>query len=312
MENNSATKNTNLSVLNKKCLLIYYSGTGNTKYLTEKLVQKLEQVHFDVEVYRIDPLHLEQLDLSKYNLIGVGYPIYGFNLPKIVHAFFKKQRFSEHQRVFVYKNSGETYQENDSSSLVLSHMFKRQKVNFSNEYHFVMPYNIHFRYEEKLIKEMLVMDEKLMQILVKEIAENIPNIKKYRLRNNLINLPFRLTYIGGNVNVRFYKVDNEKCIKCGLCVKGCQMKNIYFNKKGNIAFHHKCLMCMYCTLNCPKDAIKMGLFNSWRVNKPYNFNEIEKIELKQPVITDETEGFFKCYIKTYKDINQRYKELFGK
>ena len=55
----------------------------------------------------------------------------------------------------------------------------------------------------------------------------------------------------------------------------------------------------------------MGLFNSWRVNKPYNFSTIEKIELKEPVITEKTTGFFKCYIKTYQYINQRYKELFG-
>ena len=67
---------------------------------------------------------------------------------------------------------------------------------------------------------------------------------------------------------------------------------------------------MNFTLNCPKDAIRMGLFNSWRVNKPYNFQEIEKIELKEPVITEGTKGFFKCYIKTFKDIDNRYQELF--
>ena len=70
-------------------------------------------------------------------------------------------------------------------------------------------------------------------------------------------------------------------------------------------------MCMNCTLNCPKDAIRMGLFNSWRVNKPYNFKEIENLELKQPIIAENTKGFFKCYIKTYKQIKTRHKELFG-
>ena len=89
------------------------------------------------------------------------------------------------------------------------------------------------------------------------------------------------------------------------------MNNIYRDKHGRIKFHSHCLMCMNCTLNCPKDAIKMGLFNSWRVNKPYNFNEIEKIELKEPIITKDTKGFFKCYVKTYEQIKTRHKELFG-
>ncbi len=34
--------------------------------------------------------------------------------------------------------------------------------------------------------------------------------------------------------------------------------------------------------------------------------------LKETVITEKTTGFFKCYIKTYQYINQRYQELFGK
>ena len=89
------------------------------------------------------------------------------------------------------------------------------------------------------------------------------------------------------------------------------MNNIYRDKIGKIKFQSHCLMCMNCTLNCPKDAIKMGLFNSWRVNKPYNFKEIEKIELKEPIITENTKGFFKCYIKTYEQIKTRHKELFG-
>lgn len=297
---------------NKKCLLIYYSGTGNTKYLTDKLSLHLQNEGFDVEVYRIDPLHIDKLDLSKFDLIGIGYPIYGLNVPSKVHKFFKKQRFNIGQRVFIYKNSGETYPVNNSSSLVLRKMIKHQKACLTNEYHFIMPYNIHFRYDENLVKEMLTIDEKLMDILVKEIVDEIPNIKKYTFPNNFWNRMLRLMYIGGPINVSFYKVDKKKCIKCGKCIQGCQMKNIYFNKKGNIKFHHKCLMCCYCTLNCPKDAIKMGLFNSWRVNKPYDFNQIEKIELKSPIITSETKGFFKCYIKTYQDINKRHQELFRK
>ena len=128
--------------------------------------------------------------------------------------------------------------------------------------------------------------------------------------NNFINYPMRLTYVGGSVNVLFYKVANKKCIHCGLCIKNCQKKNISFDKKGNVKFGTHCLMCMACTLNCPTDAIRMGLFNSWRVNKPYNFDEIEKIELKEPVITEDTKGFFKCYIKTYKEIKKRHEELF--
>ena len=296
---------------NQKCLLIFYSGTNNTTFLTNKLKERLLKENFEVDVYRINPLKLETLNLTKYDLIGIGYPIYGFNLPKTVHKFFKLQKFSKNQRVFVYKNSGETYFLNDSSSLVLRKIIKKQRANFTNEYHFIMPYNIHFRFHENLVKEMLIVDDLLLDILIKEIKENIPNIKKYKLSINLINHIFRLTYIGGNINVLFYKVNKNKCSNCDLCIKSCQMKNIYRDKNNKIKFHHHCLMCMSCTLNCPKDAIKMGLFNSWRVNKPYDFDKIQNIVLKEPFITENTKGFFKCYKKTYKEIKEQHDKYFG-
>lgn len=294
-----------------KCLLVFYSGTNNTTYVTDKVKERLEEIGYEVDIYRINPLKIERIDLSVYELVGIGYPIYGFNLPGIVHKFFKKQKFIKDQRYFIYKNSGETYAANDASSLALRNMIKRKKGNLTNEYHFIMPYNIHFRYDENLVKEMLDINKLLLDILAKEIQDGIPNIKKYKFIYKLLNYPMRLTYVGGNINVLFYKVDNKKCSKCGLCINKCQMNNIYKDKNGKIKFHSHCLMCMSCTLNCPNDAIKMGIFDSWRVNKPYNFNKIEQIELKSPIITDETRGFFKCYIKTYKDIKTRHKELFG-
>lgn len=295
-----------------KCLLIFYSGTGNTSFLVNKVKERLISINYDVDIYRINPLHLETLDLTQYDIVGISYPIYGFNLPGIVHKFFKKQKFVNGQRYFIFKNSGETYGLNDSSSLALRKLINKYKGNLTNEYHFIMPYNIHFRFDEQLIKEMLSMDELLLDILVKEISDNIPNIKRYKWFYNILNYPLRLTYIGGNINVLFYKVDNNKCIHCNKCINNCQMNNIYLDKNNNIKFHSHCLMCMNCTLNCPKDAIKMGLFNSWRVNGAYNLKQIENTKLDKPIINESTKGFFKCYIKTYKDINNRHKQLCNK
>ena len=297
---------------NNKCLLVFYSGTNNTTYITNKVKDRLINAGYEVDVYRINPLNIEKLDFAKYDLVGIGYPIYGFNVPKTVDKFFRKQTLIKGQRYFIYKNSGETYGPNDSSSLMLKHRINKFKGNLTNEYHFLMPYNIHFRFDENLIKEMIEIDELLLDILVKEIKENIPNIKKYKLINNIINYPLRLTYIGGRINVLFYKIDQKKCVGCGLCIDKCQMHNIYKDKKGRIRFHTHCLMCMSCTLNCPKDAIKMGLFNSWRVNKPYDFEKIEKIQLSGPIINKDTKGFFRCYVKTYEEIKSRHQKLFDK
>jgi NADH-quinone oxidoreductase subunit F/NAD(P)H dehydrogenase (quinone)/NADP-reducing hydrogenase subunit HndC len=53
-----------------------------------------------------------------------------------------------------------------------------------------------------------------------------------------------------------FEVDEEKCIKCGICYKGCPVDAIEWKKK-ETAFidKRKCIQCMTCITNCPSDAI---------------------------------------------------------
>lgn len=297
------------------CLLIYFTGTFNTRYLTGKLKARLEGIGWNVTSYEIDPLNNERLDLSGYDIIGLGYPIHGYCAPWAFLKFIRHQRFPHGMKVFIYKNSGETEHANDASSKYVLRHLRLFGVKVRNEYHFIMPYNIHFRFDEKLVKEMLTMDEKLLDILVHEVSHGIPNRKCYKLWPRLVSaVVSRPQYIGGDVNSFLYKADMDKCVGCDLCIKRCPTQNIYRDSDGVLRFKHHCLMCMRCSLYCPVDAIHIGFLESWgwKVNGGYDFKKIEKIELDQPVITKDTKGFFHCYIETYDNINHRHDEIFGR
>lgn len=294
-----------------KCLLIYFTGTFNTRYISKLLKERLEKEGYTVDLYEIDPLNNEQLDLSSYDLIGLGYPIYGYNAPWPFLRFIRHQRFPKGIRTFIYKNSGETEKVNDASSLFVWRKLKRSGAIIQNEYHFLMPYNIHFRFDERLVKEILMMDEKLFDILVHEIKNQIPNIRRYRLWHRIVTRVVSIQFIGGDVNSFLYKVDEQKCVNCDLCIRQCPTRNIVRDEKGKIRFQHNCLMCMRCSFCCPTAAIDIGFLQGWKVNGPYNFEKIREIELEKPYITEATTGFFYCYIDTYKYINTRHKELFG-
>jgi len=296
-----------------KCLLLYYTGTFNTRYVTTELKKKLLREGFQVDTYEIDPLNNERLDWTGYDILGLGYPIYGYCAPWPFLKFIRKQKFPKGLKAFIYKNSGETEHANDASSKYFLRKLRRDGVKVTNEYHFIMPYNIHFRFDERLVKEMLGMDDKLLEILVYEIKNGIPNRKRYKLWPRLVStVVSRPQYIGGDINSFFYKVDKEKCINCDLCIKRCPTKNIYRDGEDTIRFHHHCLMCMRCSLYCPKDAIYIGFLEEWgwKVNGGYDFGKISQIQLEKPFITKDTKGFFKCYIETYEYINNRYDEIF--
>ncbi len=296
-----------------KCLLIYFTGTFNTRYVSQRLKEKMEAAGYKVDLYEIDPLKTEQLDFSGYDLVGLGYPIYGYNAPWPFLKFIRKQKFPKGIRTFIYKNSGETEKVNDASSLFVWRKLKRSRAIIENEYHFLMPYNIHFRFDERLVKEMLMMDEKLYDILVYEVTHQIPNIKRYKLWHKIVTRVVSIQFIGGDVNSFLYSVDDDKCAHCNLCVKRCPTQNIFVDKNGKIKFHHHCLMCMRCSFFCPTNAINIGFLQQWgwKVNGGYDFEKIKKIELTEPYITNDTQGFFHCYIESYENINRRYQELFG-
>lgn len=297
-----------------KCLLIYYTGTFNTRYVTQKLRERLERESWQVDTYEIDPLIDERLDYSPYDFIGLGSPIYGFCAPYPFLKFIQKQRFPRGLRAFIYKNSGETLPANDSSHKYVIRKLRHDGVRIEHEYHLLMPYNIHFRYEDALIREMMEMNRRLMDIMAYELTHDIPHMPKRSLISKVMSsLVSRPQYVAGDINSYFYKVDKEKCTECNLCMKRCPTQNIHRNEHGDIAFRHNCLMCMRCSLYCPADAIKIGFLDAWgwRVNKGYALQRIEQLPLDKPYITPETKGFFRCYIPTYARINRRYKELFG-
>ena len=191
-----------------KCLLIYFTGTFNTRYTSKILKEKFEKAGDEVDLYEIDPLKLERLDFSRYDIVGLGYPIYGYNAPWPFLKFIRYQKFPKGIRTFIYKNSGETEKVNDASSLFVWRKLKRSKAIIENEYHFMMPYNIHFRFEEELVKEILDMDEKLYEILLYEIKNQIPNIKRYKLWHKIVTRVVSIQFIGGDINSFFYKVKN--------------------------------------------------------------------------------------------------------
>ena len=291
-----------------RVLLVYYTGTYNTRYLANQVKQKFIDNKNQVDTIEITS-NTEPIDTSVYDLIGFSYPIYGFNSPLPFNKYVRKLRFNEKQKYFIFKNSGETLAMNNASSRILIRLMKRQKVTFLGEYHYVMPYNIHFPFDKEFVKQILIYNKKLMDVMFYNLENNIIFYIKSKLIYNIGAFFVGIQKIGGNVNSFLYKVDKEKCIKCNKCVNNCPHNNIYI-KNDKIKFHHHCDMCMRCSFFCPTNAIKIGFLEGWKVNGEYQFKKIENDEsLSSDYIDDNSKGFYKCFIKYFKFIDDEYKKI---
>lgn len=109
-----------------KILLIYYTGTYNTRFLTDR-AQDLFLAHGH-SVERVEIKHDTPVVCTEgYDLIGFGYPIYGFNSPLPFNRYVRKLNISARQKFFIYKNSGETFAVNNASSRILLRLMKKEK-----------------------------------------------------------------------------------------------------------------------------------------------------------------------------------------
>ncbi len=294
-----------------RVLLVYYTGTYNTRYLSDRVEERFLGAGDTVDRIEITS-KTPARDASDYDLIGFSYPIYGFNAPAPFLRYVKKKlKTRRGQRFFIYKNSGETFAMNNASSRILLRQMKRRGGILAGEYHFVMPYNIHFPFEDDFVREILYYNERLLDVLMKNLADGVVHTVRSKRLYDLGAFFVGIQKVGGNVNSFLYKVDAERCIGCMKCVRDCPHGNIY-QKDGKILFHHHCDMCMRCSFLCPTDAIKIGFLEGWHVNGAYRLSELERLGPPDtPYITKDSEGFYSCFIEHFAEIDRLHKELFG-
>ncbi|MGM9874147.1 MAG: EFR1 family ferrodoxin [Bacilli bacterium] len=291
-----------------KCAIIYYTGTFNTRYLVNLIINGLYNKYKEIKVDKFEIDYKSQIiDLNIYDLIIISYPIYGFNIPHFFLKYLKKLTFIKNKKYIIAKQSGECYKINNTSSRKLLKLINSNDVK---EYHFLLPYNIHFRFADNFVKQLLIYDDKLLEIMLSELEEANIKLLEYSKLDQFYSFFVSIQSIGGPVNSLFYKVDESKCLHCNKCLNACPNNNIYI-KNGKIKFHHHCLMCMRCSFYCPKDCIKIGLFNSWKVNGEYNLEKIKNDpSIKGDYIKEKIEkGFYSCYYDYFKEIDEKYQKI---
>ena len=262
----------------KSVLICYFSGTGNTKKVVDCYVKAFKEFGYEATLKNMDDGAFDG-DISKFDLFGIAYPIHAFNAPANVLEFaktIKKLPKNAKRTFFVIKTSGEPLKLNNISSLKLKSILKKRGFRLTNEYHYCMPYNIIFRHTDNMAHKMWETVQKVVPFDCKEIVDGKPAKLGYVPFGRFLAWAFRIEHWGGRFNGKRYKV-SDKCLKCGLCVKKCPVHNITI-ENGEFKFGKNCLMCMRCSFNCPANAIKIGLFDKWKVNGAYDFEHFDESE----------------------------------
>lgn len=255
-----------------------FSGTGNTLKVAEEYAARLISSGHGAQVLKMENTD-PGMDISGFDLIGIAYPVHAFGAPVIVEKFVKGlNNQPAKKRAFIIKTSGEPLKLNNASSGRIIRLLSRRNFEVTNEYHYVMPYNIMFRHSDNMAYKMWRTAKALVPVHLNEILSGTPSKLKPPFLGRLVSAVMRIEHWGGRFNGKRYKTESN-CIKCGKCVKNCPAGNIGL-KDGKIVFGGNCLMCMRCAFYCPQNAVKTGLFNGWKVNGAYDFDNFNENEVQ--------------------------------
>ncbi len=254
----------------KKVLLLFFSGTGNTKIVTNHIKKGIMNRGIICDSFSLEE-DFHSLDFESYDLIGIGFPIYGFRVPNyLLHKLKSLQSGS--QDLFFYKTGGGESFINNSASHRLIKLLQKKGYKVISDLFFEMPSNWLIGCSTEKQKQLYEdtknkIDKNIDSIIFREGSFLKYSIFIY-LFCNIIG--YCEENWGGRLFGRMLKIQTS-CNKCGLCERKCPTKNIK-----NRRFGWKCLWCMRCIYSCPQNSIKARIFGFTVLKNGYSTDEFTK------------------------------------
>ena len=242
-------------------MILYFSGTGNSRYAAELLSEQLNE---------------ELLDLGKRIKSGEKSPIfstgpwvfvsptYGWQLPHIFEEYLRAVELLGDKRAYFVLTCGSDI---GGAGRYLAELCQAKGLIYRGTLEVVMPENYIALFpvpEEQEAEQIIERALPVLQHGVNWIAQDrdFPQRKVGivdRIKSGLVNRAFYRFVIKADL---FYAKDS--CVGCGKCVANCPLNNVKLNNQIPVGGKH-CTHCMACICNCPAQAIEYG---SRSKNKP--------------------------------------------
>lgn len=243
-------------------MILYLSDTGNTGWAAKTIAEATgDRLLFIPELTRS-----RQCDftLAEGERLGICFPVHGWRPPMIVREFVKHLNVNAKGH-YVYAlctagdNIGETMD-------LLRHDLEARGVELNAAFSLIMPesylglpfFNVDSAKKEKEKKEKAAAELKgyIQEIANRKPASHLVRGHWPRINSRLLG-GFFTKYL---VSDKKFKVDTDRCIKCGICASVCPTKNVIGGKDAKPQWKHdgSCLACFACYHHCPRHAIDYG------------------------------------------------------
>ena len=239
-----------------KALILYFSGTGNTKFVAEKFEHELKLNGIKTEIHSIE--QAVPIAPDTYDLLILGCPKY-YEFPMLHFVNSIKQRLQAGKKeipVLAFcTQTGPLKTNFNGMAKVLARKNHQLIVSKS----FQMANNF------LIFKSFQQTDEQDIKDRIDQIDPQVKELVTAFL-NKKAQMEHVGFFMGGMEHLVAVSCDklfpvfamkysaSDACVSCGMCEKMCPKQNITI-KGGKPQFGKHCMFCMRCINLCPANAI---------------------------------------------------------
>jgi ferredoxin len=239
--------------------IFYFSGTGNTKWVSTLLKENLEKFDHNINLVSCDRTFEVNKEVSDADIVCIAFPIYASYAPKPIVNLIKNLPIVSNKKLIGISTAG--YISGDVLPFTLDTLKSKGYIPQIYE-NIVVGNNMHLPglsplkvTNEKTLKKR----EAKIKSKISKIVNHINDDKSYLEGKTIFDLFFGLLqrFFSKNFESIAFKgfFADENCTKCKWCINNCPTKNISISGD-KITFSDNCILCLRCYNYCPSLAVQ--------------------------------------------------------
>lgn len=242
-------------------MILYFSGTGNSRYVAEALAEMTGDAMVNIGEY---------LRAGKFPVLYSEEPwvfvcpVYAWRMPRIVENWIAKSKFTGDRNAYFILTCGNSI---GDAGKYLVPLCREKRLILEGVQEVVMPENYiaMFKAPEPIQAEKI---RKAAYPKIRRLAMCIranlrfPNREVSaldRMKSAIVTNPFYSLFITS----KGFSV-SDRCISCRKCEEQCPVRGIEM-RGGKPVWTGSCVHCMACICSCPAEAIEFGLLSKGKV-----------------------------------------------
>lgn len=236
-------------------MIIYFTGTGNSKYVADILSEQLNDQSVDAGQMIKKGVKGEFESKNPWIFIS---PTYSWQIPHVFEKFIKESTFRGTKTAYFIMTCGGDI--GNAQAQIMS-ICTDINLEYRGVAEVIMPDNYVAMYSvsnkeesEKIIKNSIPLIHKCINTIKEEgVLEHRKVVVMDKIKSTIIT-PLFYKFMAKS---KKFKVTTEKCISCGQCSNKCPLNNITLID-GYPKWSNNCTHCMACISYCPTEAIQYG------------------------------------------------------